>query len=66
MKITQELVEQIARLARQNLSEEEKADMAVRLERILGEVAPSTDLKLEKEPQTQGQNDPSPEVLLEG
>jgi len=66
MDVTRELVEQIACLARQNLSEEEKTQMAARLEQILGEVAPSADLKLEKEPQKNGQSEPAHKAISEG
>lgn len=48
MKITQELVERIAHLARLTLSEEEKENMAAQLEDILGSMTSLEKLVLEE------------------
>jgi len=55
MKITQELVERIARLARLSLSEEEKARMRAQLEDILGSMTALDRLTLEEEVPAQEQ-----------
>lgn len=49
MKITQELVERIARLSRLSLSEREKGQMTVQLEEILGSMTALDRLVLDKE-----------------
>lgn len=53
MKITQELVERIARLSRLSLSEEEKARMTGQLEEILGSMTALDRLTLEEEDELQ-------------
>ena len=49
MKITQELVERIARLSRLSLSEREKEQMAIQLEEILGSMTALDRLTLDEE-----------------
>lgn len=49
MKITQELVERIAHLARLSLSEEERDRMSVQLEEILGSMTALDRLTLDEE-----------------
>lgn len=53
MKITQELVERIAHLARLTLSEDEKMRMSAQLEDILGSMTALDKLTLEEEPEQQ-------------
>ena len=49
MKITQELVERIARLSRLSLSEQEKEQMSLQLEEILGSMTALDQLTLDED-----------------
>lgn len=53
VKITQELAQRIAGLARLTLPEEEKARMSAQLEDVLGRVTALDRLRLEEEPSEQ-------------
>ena len=57
MKITQELVDRIAHLARLTLSEDEKTRMSAQLEDILGSMTSLETLCLEELPEEDGGDD---------
>lgn len=67
MKITQELVDRIAHLARLTLSEDEKTRMSAQLEEILGSMTSLETLCLEEElPEEDGGIDLRPDEMGKG